>query len=83
MHLQGYKMKPKRDRSDFQKEGKAYVYYTGLGFQMIATIGVFAFIGYKIDMAKKGDVGIYTGLFSLVGVCVSLYSTIRSVLNKK
>lgn len=76
-------MEPKRDKTDIRKEGRAYVYYTGLGFQMIATIGVFAFIGYKIDMAKSGDVGIYTGLLALLGVCISLYYTIRSVLNKK
>ncbi|MEH6306118.1 AtpZ/AtpI family protein [Olivibacter sp. CPCC 100613] len=76
-------MEPKKDQSDFRKEGKAYVYYTGLGFQMIATIGVFAFIGYKIDIAKTGEVGIYTGLLSLLGVCISLYYTIRSVLSKK
>ncbi|WP_134088348.1 AtpZ/AtpI family protein [Olivibacter sp. XZL3] len=76
-------MNPKRDKTDWQKDGKAYVYYTGLGFQMIATIGVFAFIGYKVDMAKAGEVGIYTGLLSLLGVCISLYYTIRSVLKRK
>lgn len=77
-------------KQDFDKEdtslGKgrnSYVYYTGLGFQMIATIGVFAFIGYKIDMAKKGEVGIYTAILSLIGVCVSLVGTIWSVMKKK
>ncbi|QNL50033.1 AtpZ/AtpI family protein [Olivibacter sp. SDN3] len=59
-----------------------YVYYTGLGFQMIATIGLFAFIGYKIDVNKAGEVGLYTAILSLIGVCVSLVGTIYAVTKK-
>lgn len=72
-----------KESAPLKKERNAYVYYTGLGFQMIATIGIFAFIGYKIDLAKKGEVGIYTAILSLIGVCVSLVGTIWSVIKKK
>jgi hypothetical protein len=72
-----------KERDPIKKERNAYVYYTGLGFQMIATIGIFAFVGYKIDMAKKGEVGLYTAILSLLGVCVSLVGTIWSVIKKK
>ncbi|HWV70820.1 MAG TPA: AtpZ/AtpI family protein [Pseudosphingobacterium sp.] len=72
-----------KERDPIKKERNAYIYYTGLGFQMIATICVFAFIGYKIDMAKKGEVGLYTAILSLLGVCVSLVGTIWSVIKKK
>jgi hypothetical protein len=38
------------------KEGKAinaYAKYTGMAFQMIVIIGIFAFAGYKIDEAAS------------------------------
>jgi len=69
-------MKVKKDRS-------TYIYYSGLGFQMIATIGVFAYIGYRIDQSKSGEAGLYTALFALGGVFVSLISTIRSVMKNR
>lgn len=59
-----------------------YAYYSGLGFQMIAIIGVFTFIGVKVDEKMENDKPIFTALLSLLGVCVSLYSVIKSV-NKK
>lgn len=59
-----------------------YAYYSGLGFQMIAIIGVFTFIGYKIDEWQGNEKPIFTAILSLVGVCASLYSVIKSV-NKK
>ncbi|TWR23862.1 AtpZ/AtpI family protein [Mucilaginibacter pallidiroseus] len=57
----------------------AYAKYTGLAFQMIIVIGVFAFAGYKIDEATGHDVKWVTAALSLVGVFVSLYLVIRSV----
>jgi len=59
-----------------------YAYYSGLGFQMIAIIGVFTFIGYKIDERMNNEKPIFTALLSLLGVVISLYSVIKSV-NKK
>lgn len=59
-----------------------YAYYSGLGFQMIAIIGVFTFIGYKIDEWQGNEKPIFTAILSLLGVCASLYSVIKSV-NKK
>lgn len=56
-----------------------YAYYSGLGFQMIAIIGVFTFIGYKIDQNMDNQKPVLTAILSLLGVCVSLYSVIKSV----
>ncbi|WP_353139734.1 AtpZ/AtpI family protein [Pseudopedobacter sp.] len=70
-------------RSSNQKEDEnnlsKYAYYSGLGFQMIAIIGVFTFIGYKIDQNMDNQKPVFTALLSLLGVCVSLYSVIKSV----
>ena len=57
----------------------AYAKYSGLGFQMIAIIGVFAFAGYKIDEAAHHEVKWATAVLSLAGVFISLYIVIVSL----
>ncbi|MCQ6958482.1 AtpZ/AtpI family protein [Mucilaginibacter aquariorum] len=70
------------EEKDFEKEGKAinaYAKYTGLAFQMIVIIGIFAFAGYKIDEAAHHDTKWVTTALSLAGVFISLFIVIRSV----
>ena len=57
----------------------AYAKYTGLAFQMIAIIGIFAFAGYKIDQAAHHDTKWATASLALAGVFISLFIVIRSV----
>ena len=57
----------------------AYAKYSGLGFQMIAVIGVFAFAGYKIDESAHHQVKWATAALSLIGVFISLYIVIVSL----
>ncbi len=59
-----------------------YSYYGMLGFQMIAVIGAFAFIGYKIDEGRPGRTPLYTALLSLAGVLCSLYLILRGLKKK-
>ncbi|WP_036600876.1 AtpZ/AtpI family protein [Olivibacter sitiensis] len=70
------------DKDDIKNNAKNYAYYTGVGFQMIAVIGILTFIGYKIDTSRSGEVGVFTIVFSLLGVVLSLVSTIRSIIKK-
>lgn len=67
-----------------QNKNKAtnFAKYSGIAFQMLATIGVFSFIGYKIDENRASSKMIFTAILGLVGVVVSLFSIIRS-LNKE
>ncbi|EOR92716.1 hypothetical protein ADIARSV_4228 [Arcticibacter svalbardensis MN12-7] len=80
-------LKPKSPKQLEEQDGKkalnSYAYYSGLGFQMIAVIGVFTFIGYKIDETKSSATPIFTAFFSLAGVFASLYLVIRSVKKNK
>jgi len=71
--------------SDPQKNKKAtnFIKYTGIGFQMLATIGVFAFAGYKIDNYRNSEKLIFAALLGLVGVVVSLYQIIRQLNSKE
>ncbi len=65
---------PKKQATNFAK-------YSGIAFQMLATIGLFSFIGYKIDEHRESDKFIFTAILGLVGVIISLISVVRS-LNK-
>ena len=70
------------EEKDFEKGGKAinaYAKYTGLAFQMIVIIGIFAFAGYKIDEAANHDTKWVTAALSLAGVFISFFIVIRSV----
>ena len=71
-------METKPDRDAKSK----YAYYSGLGFQMIAIIAVFTFIGVKLDDSTENERPLWAALFSLLGVGISLYSVIRSVNRK-
>lgn len=61
---------------------KNYIKFSAMGFQMLATIGIFAFIGYKIDEKRKSNTPIFTAVLALLGTVASLYQVIRS-LNKR
>ena len=56
-----------------------YLKYSSMAFQMIGIIGVFSFIGYKIDESYNNKTQIITGMASLLGVIVSLYLVLRSL----
>ncbi len=71
--------------SDKQKGKNAtnFIKYSGMGFQMLATIGLFAFAGYKIDGYRNSDKLIFTAVFGLVGVIISLYQVVRQLNSKE
>jgi hypothetical protein len=69
------------DIEENKKSASSYVKYTGVAFQMLATIGIFAFVGYKIDEYNQIDNFLCTALLGIVGVAISLYQVIKS-LNK-
>ncbi|MCJ0741299.1 AtpZ/AtpI family protein [Pedobacter montanisoli] len=67
-----------------EKEAKgmnSFAKYSAMAFQMLATIGLFAFIGYQLDKYTQQKVLIYTSVLGIVGVAASLYQVVRT-LNK-
>ncbi|QPH41691.1 AtpZ/AtpI family protein [Pedobacter endophyticus] len=62
---------------DTKKKVNAAVKYSAIGFQMIATIGLLTFIGYKIDQHRNSKTNIITAIFALIGVAAALYQAIR------
>ena len=68
-----------QNKEDKNKGINNYVKYSAVGFQMLATIGLFTFIGYKIDKSRSSSQPIFTALISLIGVVISLLQVIRQI----
>lgn len=69
----------KPEGKDNGKKLNGVAKYSAIGFQMIATIGLLTFIGYKIDEHQKNESNIITAIFALVGVALGLYQAIRQI----
>jgi hypothetical protein len=65
--------------NDEKKALASYAKYSGIVFQMIAVIGLLAFIGYKLDMWLHHDVKWITALTCVTGVCLSIFITIKQL----
>ncbi|MHA4893386.1 AtpZ/AtpI family protein [Pedobacter sp. PWIIR3] len=65
-----------------KKQVSNFAKYSSISVQMLVTIGVFAFAGYKLDAHLQSKSPIFTALLSLAGVLISLYQVVRQ-LNKK
>jgi F0F1-type ATP synthase assembly protein I len=70
-------MEPNERRKNVNNFAK----YSAISFQMLATIGIFAFAGYKLDGYFGNKTPLLTALLSLTGVVISLYQVVRQ-LNK-
>lgn len=60
-------------------QSRDWVKYTGLGFQMIATIVVFTFVGIYAD-EYFGLENVLTVIMSLLGVVAGLYVALKDFL---
>lgn len=67
------------DKPDLPPGSNNYIKFTGLGFQMIAIIGLFTFIGHWIDKSAQHTTQWVTAVLALVGVFIALYAVIKSV----
>ncbi|HVV54549.1 MAG TPA: AtpZ/AtpI family protein [Mucilaginibacter sp.] len=72
-------MAKNEQNDDSSREVNAYAKYTGVGFQMIAIIGIFTFAGYKIDQSAGHHTKWVTAILSLAGVGISMYVVISSL----
>ncbi len=70
-------MEPNEQRKNVNN----FARYSAISFQMLATIGLFAFVGYKLDEHFGNKTPIVTALMSLTGVVISLYQVVKQ-LNK-
>lgn len=66
----------KKKRSHTQKKVNSFIRYSSLGFEMMAIIGGFTFLGYKIDQWLENQFKGFTfGLMVLSVIIAIVYGT--------
>lgn len=59
-----------------------FLKYSGLATQMLGTILVFTYLGYRLDGWQQNKVPVWTLVLSLASIAASLYLLIKS-FNKR
>ena len=65
---------------DLKKDTNNYLKYSGLGLQMLATIGVAGWLGYKVDQYFELNFPAFMiglGLIGFIGTMFQLYRSIN------
>jgi hypothetical protein len=60
-----------------------FIRYSGLGFEMMAIIGIFTFAGYKIDQWMKNEFKGFTLVLMILSVIVAIIYGTKNLLKKK
>ncbi|MDD3771294.1 MAG: AtpZ/AtpI family protein [Weeksellaceae bacterium] len=72
-------MTEKKNKNNMTK----YVHLTGLGFQMMAVMFVFIWLGRWVDEHYAGERKYFAALGSLLGLAASLYLVLKQLKNVK
>ena len=74
-------MKNLKDKLPSKDDANKYLRYSGIAFQMLATILIGLFLGMYLDN-KFGTQKIFTAICSLLFVVASLYIVLKEFINK-
>ncbi|MDF1571533.1 MAG: AtpZ/AtpI family protein [Bacteroidales bacterium] len=75
----------KKEKNDSQGRSglNDYFKYAGLGFQMLAIIGIFTWVGVKLDERSASESSIYTAILALLGVIIGIYIGLKDFIQRK
>ncbi|MCF6295161.1 MAG: AtpZ/AtpI family protein [Flavobacteriaceae bacterium] len=76
-------MNNNKDKNQDQKpkgQLNTFARFSGLGFQMIAIIGIGSFIGVKLDEKYPNKHNLYTIILSLISVILAIVFIIRRII---
>lgn len=71
--------KPFSNKGNSGKTPSNFIRYSGMAMQMLGTILVFTYAGYKLDQWQMNKTPIWTLVLSLTSIAASLYLLIRSM----
>jgi hypothetical protein len=61
------------------KKASDLIRYSGMAMQMLGTILVFTYGGYKLDEWQQNKIPVWTLILSLVSIAASLYLLIKGI----
>jgi F0F1-type ATP synthase assembly protein I len=71
---------PKKDPTENRlKSSSRFLKFSAMAMQMLGTILIFTYAGYKLDNLQANATPIWTLVLSLTGIGGSLYLMIRSI----
>ncbi|MEI7584690.1 AtpZ/AtpI family protein [Runella sp.] len=73
---------PEKNLKETSQGVSTFAKYSGLGFQMLATIGLGVYGGLKLDEWQQNKFPLWTLVLSLGSVAGSLYLLIKQVKNE-
>lgn len=73
----------KNTNEEQRNQPKNFIKYSGMAFQMLATIGLSAWAGIKLDEYYKVKNHWFTISLLLLGVVGSIYFVVRSLLKNE
>jgi hypothetical protein len=71
--------KPFSAKDNSGRTASNFVRYSGMAMQMLGTILVFTYAGYKLDHWQANKIPVWTLVLSLASIAASLYMLIRSM----
>lgn len=57
--------------------GNSYARFSGMAFQMLGTIALFTYAGYRVDLWRGAAIPVWTLVLSLTSIGASLYLFIK------
>ena len=63
------------------KKASGFLKYSGMATQMLGTILVFTYSGYKLDEWQHNKIPVWTLILSLASIAGSLYLLIKGISN--
>jgi ATP synthase protein I len=74
----------KKENNSGQRSGASdYIRYTGMGFQMLAVIGLFTWAGTWLDEKWSLEKPLFTALLAMIGVIIGIYSALKDFIKNK
>ena len=70
-------LKKKPQLPEKKRNRSTLLRYAGLAFQMMATLGLAVFVGYKIDQRTGWRIPVFMIIFSLLGLTLLLWQIIK------
>ncbi len=69
----------KKDKNSTRQPLRNYAVYSGIVFQMLTIIGIFAYLGYYLDGYFQTQVAWITALSSIIGISIALYTVFKQL----
>lgn len=71
-----------RDKENVKKQANSYLKWSGLAFQLLGGMGVFGFLGYKLDQYLELKFPAFMLTFGFLAFGAVMYQVYKAVKNQ-